>query len=66
MKVAEFKVDQHVNHAANGEGAFPAGTGLVASVVPWNTADGYSFQVVCDKTGKLLHVNFKASELSAI
>ncbi len=60
---AKFKVGEHVKHAANADGAFPAGCGTVASVTPWNTGDGYSYQVKCDKTGKVLPVNFKESEL---
>lgn len=66
MKPEEFCVGQKVKHVANAEGAFPAGTGVVSSVIPWNDAKGYSYQVKCDKTGNVLPVNFKASELTAI
>lgn len=63
---AKFKVGDKVNHAANANGDFPAGCGVVTSVTPWNTGDGYSYQVKCDATGKVLPVNFKESELTAI
>lgn len=51
-----FKVGDHVNHAASHPScdpscAFPAGCGTVSSVTPWNTGDGFSYQVKCDKTG---------------
>lgn len=61
---AKFSVGQKVNHAASSDGSFPAGCGTVTSVTPWNTGDGFSYQVRCDTTGKLLPVNFKESELS--
>jgi hypothetical protein len=61
-----YAVGDHVNHAANADGLFPAGCGTVSSVVPWNTGDGYSYQVKCDKTGSTLPVNFKESELSPV
>lgn len=64
MSTAKFKVGDKVKHVANADGAFPAGTGTVESVTPWNTGDGFSYQVRCDKTGNLLAVNFKESELS--
>jgi hypothetical protein len=60
-----FTVGEKVNHAANADGAFPAGCGTISSVTPWNTGDGYSYQVKCDVTGKVLPVNFKESELTA-
>jgi hypothetical protein len=64
---AQFVVGQPVSHVANaGTFKFPAGTGKVTSVTPWNTGDGYSYQVRCDMTGKVLPVNFKASELTAL
>jgi hypothetical protein len=66
MADPEFYPGQHVAHAANANGLFPAGTGIVATVTPWNTGDGYSFKIRCDATGKLLPVNFKASELRLI
>ncbi len=62
---ATFKVGDHVKHAAAGDGSFPAGCGTVSSVTPWNDCKGYSYQVKCDKTGKVLPVNFKESELTA-
>jgi hypothetical protein len=64
MSSPKFKVGQKVNHAASSDGSFPAGTGTVSSVTPWNTGDGYSYQVKCDVTNKVLPVNFKESELS--
>lgn len=64
MKCAKFSVGQKVKHAANTDGAFPAGCGTVFSVTPWNTCDGYSYQVRCDVTGQVLLVNFKESELT--
>ena len=57
----KFHVGQHVAHAAGS--TFPAGTGTIFSVTPWNTGDGFSYKVRCDKTGKVLPVNFKESEL---
>lgn len=59
-----FTVGQKVNHVANAGGAFPAGCGCVSAVIPWNDGKGYSYQVKCDKTGQVLPVNFKESELS--
>lgn len=61
---AKFKVGDKVIHAAASDGAFPSGCGTVTTVTPWNTGDGYSYQVTCDKTGELLPVNFKESELT--
>lgn len=61
---AKFEVGEHVDHAANADGAFPIGCGTVTSVIPWNTCDGYSYQVRSDKTGQVLPVNFKESELA--
>lgn len=66
MASAKFSVGQKVNHAAASDGKFPAGAGTVESVTPWNTGDGYSYQVRCDKTNKVLPVNFKESELTAV
>ena len=62
-----FNIGDKVKHRANCQSPplFPAGCGTVSSVTPWNTADGYSYQVRCDKTGNVLPVNFKDSELSA-
>lgn len=60
---AKFKAGDHVKHTANACGLFPEGCGTVTLVTPWNTGDGYSYQVTCDKTGKVLPVNFKESEL---
>lgn len=65
MTTAKFSVGQHVQHCANACGQFPAGCGVVESVTPWNTGDGYSYQVKCDKTGQTLPVNFKEDELTA-
>lgn len=62
----KFSVGQHVNHAANAGGSFPAGCGTIESVTPWNTGDGFSYQVKCDKTGKVLPVNFKEAELTEV
>jgi hypothetical protein len=62
----KFPVGTHVKHAVGPGGSFPAGTGVVRQVTPWNTGDGYSYGVQCDKTGKMLPVNFKESELSPI
>lgn len=60
---SDFQVGSHVAHAANAAGMFPSGTGVVTSVTPWNTGDGFSYRVRCDATGRVLPVNFKASEL---
>jgi hypothetical protein len=65
MKKAKFKAGQKVEHAANADGSFPAGCGVVETVTPWNSGDGYSYQVRCDATGEVLPVNFKESELTA-
>lgn len=62
---AKFRVGDHVSHVANAGGLFPAGTGVVTSVIAWNTGDGFSYKVRCDQTGKVLPVNFKESELTA-
>lgn len=64
MSPAKFSVGQKVKHVANADGAFPAGCGCITSVTPWNTGDGYSYQVRCDATGEILPVNFKESELT--
>lgn len=61
-----FSIGQKVQHAASSDGSFPAGCGTIESVTPWNSGDGFSYQVKCDKTGKVLPVNFKDSELTAI
>ncbi len=66
MSPSKFNINDHVRHAANGENKFPAGSGRITSVTPWNTADGYSYQVMCDKTSQNLGVNFKESELELI
>lgn len=60
---AKFSVGSHVEHPAAHDGSFPAGSGTVEEATPWNTGDGYSYKVKCDKTGKVLPVLFKESEL---
>lgn len=62
----EFQVGDHVSHVANSGGLFPDGTGVITAKIPWNAGDGFSYQVRCDKTGKVLPVNFKGSELKAV
>ena len=63
LKGAKFSVGQKVKHAGNLAGLFPAGTGVIDSIVPWNTGDGFSYRVRCDMTKRVLPTNFKDSEL---
>lgn len=68
MNAACYKVGDKVKHCASGDGfptPFPAGCGQVTSVTPWADAKGYSYQVRCDKTGKILPANFQECDLES-
>lgn len=63
-RFAAFDVGAHVKHPA-GQG-FPAGTGVITLGAVRADGPGFVYKVHCDQTGKVLPVNFKESELSAI
>jgi hypothetical protein len=63
MDDPKFAVGAHVDHAKGTN--FPAGCGTITEVLPWNTTDGYTYKVRCDKTQNVLPVSFKETDLKA-
>lgn len=60
---AKFKMDQKVKHPPDTSARFEGGTGTIVEVNP-NDEKGFLYKVKCDKSGTVLPVDFKESELS--
>jgi hypothetical protein len=66
MAAPKFAKGAKVNHPADPDGTFPAGSGTVETVHTGSHGKPTTYRVKCDKTGKVLDCDFPESELTAV